>query len=274
MEEAEEMARLLDMEEGARPGRPGHRPERGGGGHFQGPAPVAGGPEGSAPPIGSFIFLGPTGVGKTLLAKALAEFMFNDADALIQIDMSEYMEKFSVLPPGGLAAGLCRLRRGRPAHRARPPPAVFRRAVRRDGEGPPDVMHMLLQILEEGKLTDSSAGREISGTPSSSSPPTLGAEGGAFTDLVRILDLEVEKFRERLRLKLVELTISPEARDFLIGKGFDPLYGARPMRRAVERYLEDPLAEQLIGLGDSAAGTIEVRVDGEQLAFQQLAATH
>ncbi len=88
-------------------------------------------------PIGSFIFLGPTGVGKTLLAKALAEFMFNDKDALIQIDMSEYMEKFAVLPPGRLAARLRRPRGGRAAHREGAAPALFRGAVRRDRKGAP-----------------------------------------------------------------------------------------------------------------------------------------
>ena len=106
--------------------------------------------------MGSFIFLGPTGVGKTHLAKALAKFMFGDEDALIQIDMSEYMEKHNVSPPRRRAPGLRRLRGGRPAHREGAPPPVLASCCFDEIEkAHPDVFNMLLQIMEEGRLTDS-----------------------------------------------------------------------------------------------------------------------
>ena len=106
-------------------------------------------------PSGSFIFLGPSGVGKTETAKTLAEFLFGDEDALIQLDMSEYMEKHTVSRLVGSPSGLRRLRRGRPADRGRAAQAVLGGALRRDREGPPDVFNTLLQILEDGRLTDS-----------------------------------------------------------------------------------------------------------------------
>jgi hypothetical protein len=132
----------------------GHQPGRGDQGGRQGRPPPALGLKDPNRPMGSFIFVGPSGVGKTLLAKALAEFMFGDEDALIHLDMSEYMEKHNV-SPGRRASRLRRLRGGRPAHRADPPPPLLGRPARRDREGPPRRVQHAAPDHGGGPLTDS-----------------------------------------------------------------------------------------------------------------------
>jgi ATP-dependent Clp protease ATP-binding subunit ClpC len=268
-------------------------------------------------PIGSFIFLGPTGVGKTFLARSLAEFMFGDADALIQIDMSEYMEKFTASRLIGSPPGYVGYEEGgqlSEAVRRRPYSVVLFDEVEK---GHPDVMHLLLQILEEGKITDS-LGRKIDFRNTIIiMTSNVGAEFikrqtamgfGAIAghesyeamrdkileeskrvfkpeflnrlddlivfhqlernDLVQIVDLEVAKVVERVRAKKIRIQLDPTAVEFLIDKGYDPTYGARPMRRAVERYLEDPLAEELLRSNIKQGDTVEVYAAGEQLAFR------
>jgi len=270
-------------------------------------------------PIGSFLFLGPTGVGKTYLARNLAEFMFGDPDALIQIDMSEYMEKFTASRLIGSPPGYVGYEEGgqlSEAVRRRPYSVVLFDEVEK---AHPDVMNLLLQILEEGTVTDS-LGRKIDfrntiiimtsnvGASSIKRQTTLGfgamAEDQADhegmkekileeskryfkpeflnrlddlvvfhmlekADLNQIVDLEVTKLVKRLAEKEVALTLSQEARDFLSEKGFDPAYGARPMRRAVERFLEDPLAEALLR-GDVKPGdavNVVKKPETDELAF-------
>ncbi|MCP5532455.1 MAG: ATP-dependent Clp protease ATP-binding subunit [Akkermansiaceae bacterium] len=270
-------------------------------------------------PIGSFLFLGPTGVGKTYLARNLAEFMFGDADALIQIDMSEYMEKFTASRLIGSPPGYVGYEEGgqlSEAVRRRPYSVVLFDEVEK---AHPDVMNLLLQILEEGTVTDS-LGRKIDfrntiiimtsnvGAGSIKRQTSLGfgamAEDEADfegmkgkileeskryfkpeflnrldelvvfhmlekKDLNQIVDLEVDKLVKRLKEKEIDLVLDSEARDFLSEKGFDPAYGARPMRRAVERYLEDPLAEALLR-GDVKAGelvNVVKKTDADELAF-------
>ncbi len=247
-------------------------------------------------PIGSFLFLGPTGVGKTYLARNLADFMFGDKEALIQIDMSEYMEKFTASRLIGSPPGYVGYEEGgqlSEAVRRRPYSVVLFDEVEK---AHPDVMNLLLQILEDGTVTDS-LGRKIDfrntiiimtsnvGASSIKRQTTLGfgamnADQADFegmkekileeskryfkpeflnrlddlvvfhmlekVDLNQIVDLEVSKLVARLTDKDIHMTLAEDARELLSEKGFDPNYGARPMRRAVERYLEDPLAEALL----------------------------
>jgi ATP-dependent Clp protease ATP-binding subunit ClpC len=268
-------------------------------------------------PIGSFVFLGPTGVGKTFLARTLAEFMFGDSDALIQIDMSEYMEKFTASRLIGSPPGYVGYEEGgqlSEAVRRRPYSVVLFDEIEK---AHPDVMHLLLQILEDGKVTDS-LGRKIDfrntiiimtsnvGADLIRRQTTMGFGAPKDTqdyesmrekileetkrvfkpeflnrldeiivfhsltkpDLLQIVDLEVNKVKRRLKLKEIEIVLDGPAHEFVINKGYDPTYGARPMRRAVERYLEDPLAEELLKGAIKAGDIVEVTVDGEKLVFR------
>ncbi len=268
-------------------------------------------------PIGSFVFLGPTGVGKTFLARSLAEFMFGDADALIQIDMSEYMEKFTASRLIGSPPGYVGYEEGgqlSEAVRRRPYSVVLFDEIEK---AHPDVMHLLLQILEEGKITDS-LGRKIDfrntiiimtsnvGAELIKRQTSLGF--GAVSshesyeqmrdkileeskrvfkpeflnrlddmivfhtlgrnDLAKIVDLEVAKVVERVRLKAIVVHLDASAVEFLIDKGYDPTYGARPMRRAVEKFLEDPLAEELLRGKVKSGDALDVYAAGERLEFK------
>jgi ATP-dependent Clp protease ATP-binding subunit ClpC len=272
-------------------------------------------------PIGTFLLLGPTGVGKTLLAKTLAEQMFGDSKSLVHLDMSEYMEKFNVSrligsPPGyvGYEEG------GQLTEKVRRNPysvVLFDEVEKAH----PDVWNMLLQILEEGKLTDnvgrvvnfrntivlmtSNVGSDIIKRQSTLGFSPISDEASyekmrerildeakktfrpeflnrlddmivfrSFTkpDLIQILDLEINKVLERVRHKNLQLELDSKAKDFLVEKGYDPQYGARPMRRAVERFLEDPLAEEILKGNLHAGEPILVTVGGDKLVFNQTAA--
>jgi ATP-dependent Clp protease ATP-binding subunit ClpC len=271
-------------------------------------------------PIGSFIFLGPTGVGKTFLARNLAEFMFGDPDALIQIDMSEYMEKFTSSRLIGSPPGYVGFEEGgqlSEAVRRRPYSVVLFDEVEK---AHPDVMHLLLQILEEGTVTDSfgrkidfrntiiimtsNTGAELIKKQTSLGFSAMKAESADYegmkekildqtkkafkpeflnrlddlivfhmlekNDLEKIVDLEISKVVERLSHKSISVTIDDSAKTLLIEHGYDPQYGARPMRRSVEKHLEDPLAEHLLR-GDVKNGdkvTITTDKDGKNLKFK------
>src|ERR1700726_1107458 len=267
-------------------------------------------------PIGSFIFLGPTGVGKTFLAQQLAEFMFGDRDALIQIDMSEYMEKFTASRLIGSPPGYVGYEEGgqlSEAVRRRPYSVVLFDEIEK---AHPDVMHLLLQILEDGKITDSlgqkidfrntiiimtsNVGAELlkkqmvmgfGAPPEGHDYDTMRSKIMEETKrvfkpeflnrldeiivfhslekshLLHIVDLEVNKVKKRLKAKEVEIVLDNAAHEFVIEKGYDPNYGARPMRRAVERYLEDPLAEELLKGNVKAGDRVEVTAADGKLAF-------
>ena len=268
-------------------------------------------------PIGSFIFLGPTGVGKTFLARSLAEFMFGDSDALIQIDMSEYMEKFTASRLIGSPPGYVGYEEGgqlSEAVRRRPYSVVLFDEVEK---AHPDVMHLLLQILEEGKITDS-LGRKIDfrntiiimtsnvGAELIKRQTSLGFGAMATHEsyeqmrdkildetkrafkpeflnrlddmivfhtlerphLAKIVELEVAKVVDRVRRKDIKVHLDSSAVEFLIDKGYDPIYGARPMRRAVEKFLEDPLAEELLRDKIKPGDLLDVHTAGEHLEFK------
>ncbi len=273
-------------------------------------------------PIGTFALLGPTGVGKTLLAKTLAEQMFGDSKSLIQLDMSEYMEKFTVSRLVGSPPGYVGYEEGGQLTeqvRRKPYCVVLFDEIEK---AHPDVMNMLLQILEEGKLTDNT-GRVVDfrntiilltsnvGAETIKKNTTIGfgASKDEFSyekmrdkildeakksfrpeflnrlddiivfrqllkpDLITILDLEVTKVMERLKHKNIHLVLDEKAKDFLVEKGFDPQYGARPMRRSVEKHLEDPLAEELLRGNLVGGEPVAVSAADGKLTFNQKAAT-
>ena len=271
-------------------------------------------------PIGTFALLGPTGVGKTLLAKSMAEAMFGDSKSLIQLDMSEYMERHNASRMVGSPPGYVGYEEGGQLTeqvRRKPYSVVLFDEIEK---AHPDVTNMLLQILEEGKLTDN-VGRVVNfrntiilmtsnvGSETIKKQTTMGfspiTDENSYermrekimdeakrtfkpeflnrlddvivfrsltkSDLIQILDLEINKVTERLKAKNLQLQLDDKAKDFLVEKGYDPNYGARPMRRAVERFLEDPLAEEILKGNLHENDPIQVTVDQGKLTFAQTA---
>ena len=272
-------------------------------------------------PIGSFIFLGPTGVGKTELARVLAEFMFGDPDALIRIDMSEYMEKFSVSRLVGAPPGYVGYEEGGQLTekvRRKPYSVVLLDEVEK---AHPDVFNILLQVLEDGTLTDSMRRKVNFKNTVLIMTSNLGAQqiGGkanlgfgrpdaeasyermrsmvldelkrAFnpeflnrideiivfralgrTEIEAIVTILLDEVRARLREHKLDVQLEPEAIDLLVEKGFDPRMGARPLRRAIQRLIEDPLAELVLGGKFPAGSSIGVGRAEEELSFRLLEA--
>lgn len=264
-------------------------------------------------PIGTFMFLGPTGVGKTHLAKKLAEYLFDSADTLIRVDMSEYMEKFTVSRLVGAPPGYVGYEEGGQLTekvRRKPYSVVLLDEIEK---AHPDVFNLLLQVLDEGRLTDS-LGRHIdfkntliimtsnigtrqlkdfgSGVGFATRDSAKEKEHNdsviqkalnkAFApeflnridDIVmfdaldkdaifKIIDIELRGFRNRLEIMGYTLDISPEAKEFIATKGYDQQYGARPLKRSIQKYLEDPLAELIINSELKAGDTIKVDYDKE-----------
>jgi ATP-dependent Clp protease ATP-binding subunit ClpC len=271
-------------------------------------------------PTGVFIFAGPTGVGKTLLAKTLAEFMFGDQDALVQIDMSEYMEKHNVSRLIGAPPGYVGFEEGGQLTekiRRRPYAVVLLDEIEK---AHPDVFNMLLQIMEEGRLTDSfgrhvdfkntililttNAGAEVIKSQASFGFGKRDEESSyekmkerleqeiekyfrpeflnrvddliVFRHLTRdnlkqIIDIELEKVRERLLERGLALNLSDDAKEFIIERGTNLEFGARPLRRAIENYIEDPLSEELLKGEFQGKDAVTVQVkevgDTKQLVF-------
>ncbi|MEE9404651.1 MAG: ATP-dependent Clp protease ATP-binding subunit [Algisphaera sp.] len=269
-------------------------------------------------PMGSFIFVGPSGVGKTLLSKALAEFMFGDADSLIRIDMSEYMEKHNVSRLIGAPPGYVGYEEGGQLTeqiRRRPYSVVLLDEIEK---AHPDIFNMLLQIMEEGELTDS-FGRHVSFRnvilimTSNIGADLIKNKGGfgfgkadenadyekikktlmieieryfrpefinrlddtivfrplAKKDLVGIVDFELDKVLQRLVERGMSFELDQEAKNFLIDKGYNPDFGARPLRRAIEQYVEDPLSESILRDEFRSGHLIKVskHADNDHLTF-------
>src|SRR5438309_3678439 len=269
-------------------------------------------------PIGTFALLGPTGVGKTLLAKTLAEQLFGDSKALIQLDMSEYMEKFNVSRLIGSPPGYVGYEEGGQLTeqvRRKPYSVVLFDEIEK---AHPDVWNLLLQILEEGKLTDN-VGRVVNfrntiilmtsnvGSDTIKKQTTLGfspiSDENSYEkmrekimeeakktfrpeflnrlddivvfrsltkpDLVQILDLEISKVMQRLKARNIVLQFDEKAKDFLVSKGHDPAYGARPMPRADERLLVDPLGVAIMNVSFHEREPIQVSAVNDNVTFLQ-----
>lgn len=268
-------------------------------------------------PIGSFIFLGPTGVGKSHLGRVLAEFMFGDEDALLQLDMSEYMEKFNVSRLVGAPPGYVGYEEGGQLTekvRRRPYSVVLLDEIEK---AHPDVFNILLQVLEDGRLTDSfgrkvdfrntilimtsNVGAEIFkkqgsiGFKSEKEEMTYKStkeklleqvkktfkpeflnriddiivfHGLTKEHLYEIIEIELEDVKERLKEQDITIDLDKAAKELLIEKGFDPIFGARPLKRTIQRLLEDPLAEEIISKSFEKDKTVKVTAENGKLVFK------
>jgi len=267
-------------------------------------------------PLGSFIFLGPTGVGKTETARALAEFLFDDERAMIRLDMSEYMEKHSVARLIGAPPGYVGYEEGgqlTEAVRRRPYSVILFDEIEK---GHPDVFNVLLQILDDGRLTDSQ-GRLVdfrnsviimtsnvgsqyivdAGAQQDSAgwgrveervrdelrnhfrPEFLNRVDDIIVfrqlsreDLVQIVDLQLVKLVQTLADRHITLEVTPEAKAFIASQGYDPVYGARPLKRVIQRLLQNPMALELLEGNFHEGDTVHVIRQGDVLRFERVTA--
>ncbi|MFN3202249.1 MAG: ATP-dependent chaperone ClpB [Bradymonadia bacterium] len=260
-------------------------------------------------PIGSFLFLGPTGVGKTELARSLAETLFNDEKAIVRIDMSEYMERHAVARLIGAPPGYVGYEEGgqlTEAVRRRPYAVILLDEIEK---AHPDVFNVLLQLLDDGRLTDgqgrvvhfesaviimtSNLGSEAIQSYSRDERAQMQAEVNAAlkghfrpeflnrvddvvifdrldrAELERIIDVQLDRFRGRLADRKLTMSLSPEAKALILESGYDPSFGARPLKRAIQRHLENPLALQLVSGHFVEGDTIYIDVDGNHLTFNK-----
>ncbi|MGK4342238.1 ATP-dependent chaperone ClpB [Ectopseudomonas oleovorans] len=257
-------------------------------------------------PSGSFLFLGPTGVGKTELCKALAEFLFDTEEALVRIDMSEFMEKHSVARLIGAPPGYVGYEEGgylTEAVRRKPYSVVLMDEVEK---AHPDVFNVLLQVLEDGRLTDSHGRtvdfkntvivmtsnlgsaqiQELVGDKEAQRAAVMDAVSSHFRpefinridevvvfeplgreQIAGIAEIQMGRLRGRLAERELSLELMPEALDKLIAVGYDPVYGARPLKRAIQRWIENPLAQRILA-GDFAPGAVvHAKVEGDEIVF-------
>jgi ATP-dependent Clp protease ATP-binding subunit ClpB len=262
-------------------------------------------------PIGSFIFLGPTGVGKTETAKALAEFMFDDDRAMVRLDMSEYMEKHAVARMIGAPPGYVGYEEGgqlTEAVRRRPYSVVLFDEIEK---AHPDVFNILLQILDDGRLTDSKGrvvdfkntvlimtsnlgSREIQSSALVDTPlkdMILDVLRGHFkpeflnriddivvfkqltkVEIARIIEVQLEKLRKNLAERGISIVLDQSAKDLLVREGYDPTFGARPLKRAIQAFVQNPLATKLLK-GEILSGqTVRVTAGEDELEFSTEAA--
>lgn len=257
-------------------------------------------------PSGSFLFLGPTGVGKTELCKSLAEFLFDTEDAMVRIDMSEFMEKHSVARLIGAPPGYVGYEEGgylTEAVRRKPYSVVLLDEVEK---AHPDVFNILLQVLDDGRLTDSQGRtvdfrnavivmtsnlgsaqiQELVGDPDAQRAAVMDAVASHFRpefinridevvvfeplgreQIAGIAEIQLQHLRQRLAERDLQLELSPEALDKLVAVGYDPVYGARPLKRAIQRWIENPLAQRILSGAFAPNSRIEGRVEGDEIVF-------